>query len=365
MALSGNFVSFQSVLESVYRKVGYQKIDVNEVIEVIGETLRLIGVLPSFKDVTTNGVNGNPAPIAVADFRTLLPADYVTIHAVRKVQLVDDVDDLGNPIQRINAFHPMTHATDIFYKSTFTQNKYGDITPGTYNANATAIVYQVTLVGSDGGLTISAIGNLTRNVTFSTYFAYNGTQSKVKESKVYNTSENPENVNSNQNSKPEKKKTEIPENALQLADLLATLHREKVDPGFKPSKTRIEAWARDIDRINRIDGREWESIEAVIRWAKADSFWSSNIIAGNKLRDQFEQLIAKMPHTSPPVEKVELERPHIAENKRDVVFYHPVDCPTCGMKIVKGEYKCWSCNTKNCDLPPDMIIAERAKDAKR
>jgi len=45
MALNGNFVSFQSIVESVYRRAGYQTIDWAEAIEVIAETIRLIGVL--------------------------------------------------------------------------------------------------------------------------------------------------------------------------------------------------------------------------------------------------------------------------------------------------------------------------------
>ena len=35
MALNGNFISFQSVVESVYRRAGYQTIDWAEAIEVI------------------------------------------------------------------------------------------------------------------------------------------------------------------------------------------------------------------------------------------------------------------------------------------------------------------------------------------
>lgn len=168
MALSGNFISFQSILESVYRRVGYQKIDVNEVVETIGETLRLIGLLPTFRDVDTNGLNGNPSPLVVSNFRVALPADYISLHAIRKVQLVDDVDEQGNQIQRINSFYPMTYATDIFYKSTFTQNNYGDITPGVYDSTENLIVYSITLVGSSGTLNISDTGNLTRTVTFDT-----------------------------------------------------------------------------------------------------------------------------------------------------------------------------------------------------
>lgn len=167
MALSGNFISFESIIESVFRRTGGQKIDLNEAMETIGETLRLIGVLPAFKDITTNGLNDNPIPLEVSDYRVSLPSDYVTLKAVRKVNLVDAVDDSGDPIKRIQSFSPMTYATDIFYESTANQHLDQDTTSGTYDAYSTATVYTVTLVGSSGAFEISEIGNLTKTVTFS------------------------------------------------------------------------------------------------------------------------------------------------------------------------------------------------------
>jgi len=78
----------------------------------------------------------------------------------------------------------------------------------------------------------------------------------------------------------------------ELATTLYDLHLT-IDPGYK--QPNLDAWAADIDKIYRIDGRDWPTIEAVIRWAKADPFWRSNIISGKKLREKFTQLYAKMP----------------------------------------------------------------------
>jgi len=167
MALSGNFTSFESIIEAVYRRTGYQQIDLNDAIETIGDTMRLIGVLPAFKDVVTNGINTNPIPLEVEDYRTQLPSDYVTINAVRKVNLVDSTNDDDEVVKRISSFSPMTLATDLFYQSTATQNQDQNVSAATYDAYGTATTYTVTLVGTSGTMTISESGNLTRTLTFS------------------------------------------------------------------------------------------------------------------------------------------------------------------------------------------------------
>lgn len=79
--------------------------------------------------------------------------------------------------------------------------------------------------------------------------------------------------------------------AKNLAFILYDLHTA-IDTGYK--KPNLDTWAADIEKLNRLDGRDWESIESVIRWAKADQFWRANIISGKKLREKFPQLVAKM-----------------------------------------------------------------------
>lgn len=78
----------------------------------------------------------------------------------------------------------------------------------------------------------------------------------------------------------------------EMARLLYTLHCETIDHGFRRSSSQLTTWARDIEKLNRIDGRGWNEIEEVIRWAKTDPFWSKNIIAGDTLRRQFDKLLA-------------------------------------------------------------------------
>ena len=86
----------------------------------------------------------------------------------------------------------------------------------------------------------------------------------------------------------------IPEQASRLAHLLYDLHR-LVDPHFTTSQKHIEQWAKDIEKLNRIDKRSYEDIEKVIRWVKtAGNFWCPNIISGSKLREKYPRVFLQM-----------------------------------------------------------------------
>lgn len=102
-----------------------------------------------------------------------------------------------------------------------------------------------------------------------------------------------------QEEKQEEKKADkppLPPEAVALASLLFTLHREKIDAKAKePTLKNLESWASDIDKLSRIDGRSWEEIERAIRWIKTHGcFWSSNIMSGSKLREKFDTVFAQM-----------------------------------------------------------------------
>ena len=76
--------------------------------------------------------------------------------------------------------------------------------------------------------------------------------------------------------------------AKEMAELLFSLHKQ-VDQNVK--KPNIDSWAMEIEKINRLDGRSYEDIEKVIRWAKTPgNFWFANIMSGKKLRMQFSRL---------------------------------------------------------------------------
>lgn len=76
-----------------------------------------------------------------------------------------------------------------------------------------------------------------------------------------------------------------------LAELLFELIRQR-NPEHKAPN--LQAWARHVDLMIRVDGRPPERIEQVIRWAARDPFWSKNILSTSKLREKFDALTMKM-----------------------------------------------------------------------
>lgn len=54
----------------------------------------------------------------------------------------------------------------------------------------------------------------------------------------------------------------------------------------------IDRWAKDIEKMHRIDGRSWQNIEKAIDWAMNDSFWQQNIWSGANLRKHYDKLEA-------------------------------------------------------------------------
>ena len=101
--------------------------------------------------------------------------------------------------------------------------------------------------------------------------------------------------NSKPNDKPYKETDEMSQ-AKSLASLLLSESR-KHDDKLKIGKDEatIKSWAVDIEKLLRIDQRDYSKIEQVIKWCKEDgNFWIPNILSGKKLRDKFPTLIAQM-----------------------------------------------------------------------
>ena len=76
-----------------------------------------------------------------------------------------------------------------------------------------------------------------------------------------------------------------------LSELLLNLILSR-KPDFK--RPNLQSWAKHIDRMIRLDRRTPERIEQVIRWCQQDSFWQSNILSTEKLREKFDQLDLKI-----------------------------------------------------------------------
>jgi hypothetical protein len=103
-------------------------------------------------------------------------------------------------------------------------------------------------------------------------------------------------VSTNKNDKKKDSKifsSELSE--FRLSELLFELIRQRNPEHKSPD---LQAWARHVDLMIRIDGRPPERIEEVIRWAQRDPFWSKNILSTAKLREKFDALVMKMGGTA-------------------------------------------------------------------
>jgi hypothetical protein len=72
-----------------------------------------------------------------------------------------------------------------------------------------------------------------------------------------------------------------------LASLLLSEIRQN-DPEFKSPD--LQKWAREFDRLLRIDRRTFDESRDLIGWCQSDEFWRPNILSAGKFRKQFSQL---------------------------------------------------------------------------
>lgn len=121
-------------------------------------------------------------------------------------------------------------------------------------------------------------------------------------------------------------KTQPDSESLRLSHLLCDLHK-KYDAGYNTSPKHLEQWAADIEKLHRLDNREYSDIESVIRWVKSDgNFWLSNIMSGAKLREKFPQLFTQMTQ-SQSIGKGKGKGNAIAHSNVDIVEVEEVDIP--------------------------------------
>lgn len=82
--------------------------------------------------------------------------------------------------------------------------------------------------------------------------------------------------------------------AYQAAVYLDRQIRERLPEKKPASEKRLQAWAADFDKCQRLDGQSWEDIAQVLRFSQADPFWQANILSAGKFREKYVQLLAKM-----------------------------------------------------------------------
>lgn len=109
----------------------------------------------------------------------------------------------------------------------------------------------------------------------------------VTESNVTVTQENKKEIENKNN----KFKYICPESQ-ELCELLIN-YCKRDNTNFSKTVNQINKWTNAIGAIHFLDNYTWEDIKKVIDFAKNDGFWNSNILSGEKLRKQMEQLYVK------------------------------------------------------------------------
>ena len=126
------------------------------------------------------------------------------------------------------------------------------------------------------------------------------------------------NVNDNVNVNDNENVKESQVFALELSELLLVSHRREF-PDYlsgKKDKDTIERWAKDIEKLIRLDKKDPENIREVILWVKTSgNFWFVNIESGAKLRNKFERLWAEMNMKKGPSAPANKSPPGLADKK--------------------------------------------------
>jgi hypothetical protein len=66
-------------------------------------------------------------------------------------------------------------------------------------------------------------------------------------------------------------------------------------------------WSQEIEKIHRLDGKDWQMIKMVTYWSQNDPFWRQQIRSGANLRKHFETMMIKVyeqQKTKPQVFKI-------------------------------------------------------------
>jgi len=94
--------------------------------------------------------------------------------------------------------------------------------------------------------------------------------------------------------------TQSMKDAIELSTLLYSSHKKEF-PDYLSGKTEkeldktLKGWAKDIEKLNRIDKKDYETIRRVVLWAKTpDRFWFSVIRSGANLRKHFDRIYEQM-----------------------------------------------------------------------
>jgi len=107
--------------------------------------------------------------------------------------------------------------------------------------------------------------------------------------------------------------TTIDTNQYILSQLLLSLILKRRNTFKKPN---LQAWAKHIELMIRVDKRDPKEIEELIRWCQQDTFWQNNILSTAKLRKQYDRLALQMEENQETDYKAQAQR-FIERHKND------------------------------------------------
>jgi len=130
--MAKRFISFASIVDSVYRGTEYEVIPWQDVAEDIISVLRLIGVPMSYMEKTTNGQGVNPTPIIIENFKGEIPMDVAIPGPCRRIRLNSDAEIIG--------FSTMIETQDVFYQTpTQAGARYSDVSDWSPTIESTSL----------------------------------------------------------------------------------------------------------------------------------------------------------------------------------------------------------------------------------
>lgn len=104
------------------------------------------------------------------------------------------------------------------------------------------------------------------------------------------------------------------------ASRLANLLLKNIRALNPKAKDSSKTWAKDIDKLIRIDKRTPEEVEAMIAFVHKDPFWSTNILSGAKLRKHFERLELKQTAEKEYAKKTNVLDSYAIEEMKSYVY---------------------------------------------
>jgi hypothetical protein len=111
-----------------------------------------------------------------------------------------------------------------------------------------------------------------------------------------NTINNSNNVNNSNNDISSCSQSKFANDSIELI-LASELYHLILSNNPNTKKPNLQTWAKDIDKMIRLDNRSSEDIRVLINWTQRDPFWQQNILSAGKLREKFDQLTLKMNST--------------------------------------------------------------------